>query len=109
MPRRNPVVEELKEKLRKAELRAENEQEAKHRAQGKLEKYEEQEEREREHRGMMVREREEYTQRLESDVAWMRRLVEFLTVPADKMQILEELKNKIEISGDPGFPPRRHY
>ena len=109
MARKNPKIVELEEKLRKANLRAENEQELKFRAQGKLEKYEEQEEKERENRHMMVREREQYTQRLESDVAWMRRLVEFLTVPADKLQALEEFKSRMEISGDPmGYPPKRY-
>lgn len=108
MARKNPIIENLKEELRIAKRERENERELKLRAQGKLEKYEEAEE----HENRMVRDmrnrEHEYTQRLESDVAWMRRLVEFLTVPADKMQILEEMKNKIEISGDPGFP-RRNY
>lgn len=107
MARKNPIVEELKEKLRRAELRAENELELKHRVQGKLEKYEEEEERRKEERHMMVREREDYTRRLESDVAWMRRLVEFLTIPKEKLKDIQEFNNKIEITGsDRGFPPR---
>lgn len=104
MARRNPKVVELEEKLRLAKREAENEKELKHRAQGKLEKYEEAEE----HENRMVRDmrnrEHEYVQRLESDVAWMRRLVEFLCIPEDKLKKIQEFNEKIQISGDGRLP-----
>jgi len=108
MARKNPIIETLKEDLRIARRERENEKELKLRAQGKLEKYEEAEE----HENRMVRDmrnrEQEYVQRLESDVAWMRRLVEFLCVPADKIEAIQKFKEEITMSGDPGFPPRRY-
>lgn len=107
MARRNPKIIELEENLRKANLRADNAEELHHRAQGKLEKYEEEEERRKEERHMLVREREEYTRQLESEVAWMRRLVEFLCIPADKLEAIQKFKEEIHIEGRP-YPGRNY-
>lgn len=105
---KNPIVEDLKEQLRKASLRADNEKEMRLRTEGELEKYENAEEEESRMVRDMRRRDDEYRQQLESEVAWMRRLIEFLCVPKEKMEILEKMRAEITMSGeDPRF--RRNY
>lgn len=55
---------------------------------------------------MLVRRQDEHMRQLESEVAWMRRLVEFLCIPEEKLKTINEFKERVQISGDPGFPPR---
>lgn len=103
--RKTPTVKRLEEELRLATRRADNAEELHHRAQGKLEKYEEQEERESRQVRDMMRRDEEYRRQLEDQVVWMRRLVEQLCVPADKLKVLEEVRmNQVNI----GMEPRRY-
>lgn len=106
MARKNPIIENLKEDLRRAKLAAENEKELKNRALGKLEKYEEKDEEETRMVRDMRRREDEYRQQLEDQVSWMRRLVEQLCVPADKLKVLEEARiNQVHV----GMEPRRNY
>lgn len=108
MPRRNPIVEGLKEELRVTKREAENEKALRQRTEGKLEKYEEKEERERDDISRMMRRDEEYRHQLEDQVLWMRRLVEHMCIPIEKLELFEKFRTEITMSADPGFP-RRNY
>lgn len=109
MARKNPIIENLKEELRIAKRERENEKELKLRAQGKLEKYEEAEEEDKRRVRDMMRRDEEYRHQLEDQVVWLRRLVENLCIPEDKLKMIEKARQDIVISGNGGGFPGRNY
>jgi hypothetical protein len=109
MARRNPKIIELEEKLRKEKLRADNNGELHQRALGKLEKYEEKDEEESRLVRDMRRRDDEYRQQLEDQVSWMRRLLEHMCLPPEKLELFEKFRQETLSAGDPiGYPQRRY-
>lgn len=103
---KTPALKKVESELADVRRDLRWEKEARLKAEGKIEQYKEKEEREQEERRMLVRRQDEHMRQLESEVAWMRRLVEFLCIPEEKLKTINEFKERVQISGDPGFPPR---
>lgn len=105
MATRNPKIKALEEELRKANLRADNEKELRLRTEGKLEKYEKNDEEEarevRSIRDMEMRHKEE----LENQISWMRRLIENMALPKDKLKMFRQEEERIQIGMDPRHRP----
>ena len=99
MAKKNPKLVKLEEELRKAELRADNEKEIRIRLEGKLEKFEEKDDEDDRLRMVQRNSEREYQHQLEDQVLWLRRLVENLSIPKDKLELINRAREEVNING----------
>lgn len=104
MARKNPKVVALEKELADVRRDFRYEKEARLKAEGKVEHFEEQKQRERDDQVSVIHGLEREQRHLEDQVAWLRRLVENLCVPKDKLKLIRESQEQVRIEGPKHYP-----
>lgn len=85
-----PITTQLRRAIADLEYKLRSEKDARLKLEGKLERYEEIEKKTEESQMNQVYSERQYKEELENQIVWMRRLVEDLCLPKDKLEILRK-------------------